>query len=79
LVQKAQGGERQKSKKIKFFISLKKKHLSISTPVAISPFRTKNAGSPPYTEGQIKCPKKEGCHPSKRGGGSLTTEEGAKN
>jgi len=51
LEQKAQGGQRQKSGNFKFFISILKKHLSISTPVAISPFETKSAGLRQSTEG----------------------------
>jgi len=51
LKQKTQGGKRQKSKKIKNFISLFHQCLSILTPFAISPYRTKNAGSSQSTEG----------------------------
>jgi hypothetical protein len=54
LVQKAQGGKNQKSKKMKFFIPFSKKHLSTWTPSAISPFRTKSAGSSQCTEGLLR-------------------------
>jgi hypothetical protein len=59
LKQKTQGGKTQKSKKIKIFISLYKKHLSISTSLAISPFETKNAGSSQCMGGAVaraSCP-----------------------